>query len=409
MRSATRLAAATVLSVAALLAPGAGSAFAQAGCPDVSVSGGGSTVEGGSVPFTISGTFDNLCQTFGAMVPYSTSGGSASEGEDFQGESGTADINTDSGPTNVTVATLDDEIDEPSEDFSLDAGGSSAGATIQDNDDPPSLSIAPVSAPEGTGAAGVARFRAELSGPSGFTITVDYNTADGTATAGSDYTPTSGTLRFRSGDTSDTISVPIAGDATDEPDETFAIVLSNGDHVSLDTSQAQGTIRDDDATPPGQKPPVQTGPTPPPVIGGDPGSLLPTTPGQGDTTPPQISVSVPVVRNGVVQWIVTCPVTEQVCQGIVRLTTAGRVKASAAAKKKKKRKGRRVGLGSTTYRLAGGQAKKISLKVNKRGRALVRKRKKVKVRATFTTKDSSGNRVKRSQTFTLHEVAFRHN
>jgi hypothetical protein len=408
MRSATGLALATTLTIAALLAPGAGSAFAQGGCPDVTVSGGGSTVEGGTVPFTISGTFDSLCQTFGAMVPYSTSDGSACECEDYAGASGTADINSDSGPTDVTVATSDDEIDEPSEDFSLEAGGSSAGATIQDNDDPPSLSIAPVSVPEGTGAPGVARFRAELSGPSGFPISVGYQTADGTATAGSDYTPTNGTLRFGPGDTSDTITVPIAADSADEPDEAFAIVLSNGDHVSLDTSQTTGTIRDDDATPPGQRPP--TGPTPPvpPPIGGDPGSLLPPTPGQADTVPPKIAVSVPVVRNGVVQWIVTCPVTEQICRGIVRLTTAGKVKASAAAKKKRK-KSRRVSLGNKTYVLTGGQAKKISLKVNKRGRALVRKRKKVKVRATFTTKDSAGNKVKRSQTFTLHEIAFRHN
>ena len=74
------------------------------------------------------------------------------------------------------------------------------------------------------------------------TVTVDYATADGTATAGTDYTSTSGTLTFDAGTTSKTISVSIADDETDESDETFTVTLSNASGANVGTSTATGTI-----------------------------------------------------------------------------------------------------------------------------------------------------------------------
>jgi len=58
-------------------------------------------------------------------------------------------------------------------------------------------------------------------------MNVDYATADGTAHAGQDYTAASGTLTFNAGETSKIIQIPIADDATTEPDENFTVVLSN--------------------------------------------------------------------------------------------------------------------------------------------------------------------------------------
>jgi ELWxxDGT repeat protein len=64
------------------------------------------------------------------------------------------------------------------------------------------------------------------SGGSSGTVTVHYATADGTATAGSDYTATSGTLTFADGETSKTFSVPITKDVLIEPDETVSLQLA---------------------------------------------------------------------------------------------------------------------------------------------------------------------------------------
>ena len=58
-------------------------------------------------------------------------------------------------------------------------------------------------------------------------VTVNYATADGSATVGSDYTERSGTLTFDPGETSKTVSVPVLDDGHDEGHETFTLTLSN--------------------------------------------------------------------------------------------------------------------------------------------------------------------------------------
>ena len=58
-------------------------------------------------------------------------------------------------------------------------------------------------------------------------MTVKYATADGTATAGSDYNAASGTLTFAAGETSKTVTVAVRGDTLVEGAETFRVVLSN--------------------------------------------------------------------------------------------------------------------------------------------------------------------------------------
>src|SRR5258707_10111576 len=60
-----------------------------------------------------------------------------------------------------------------------------------------------------------------LSAASAQTVTVNYATANGTATAGADYVSTNGTLTFLPGETSQTITVAVLGDVLDELDETI--------------------------------------------------------------------------------------------------------------------------------------------------------------------------------------------
>jgi uncharacterized delta-60 repeat protein len=97
---------------------------------------------------------------------------------------------------------------------------------------------------------------AESGGNANFTVTldkswektvkVDYAAANGSATAGSDYTSSSGTLTFDPGQTSKTVAVPVSNDSSDEPNETFTLNLSNPQGASVADGQGVGTITDDD-------------------------------------------------------------------------------------------------------------------------------------------------------------------
>jgi hypothetical protein len=82
-------------------------------------------------------------------------------------------------------------------------------------------------------------------------VTVDYTTANGSATAGQDYTATSGTLSFGVGETTKTITIPILSDAIDEQPETFTVTLSapSGGATLGAISTATATIADVDTTP----------------------------------------------------------------------------------------------------------------------------------------------------------------
>ena len=82
------------------------------------------------------------------------------------------------------------------------------------------------------------------------TTTVQYATADGSATAGADYTSTSGTLTFGRLETSKTVSVPVLDDSHDEGSETLTLTLSTAsDNVRLGDATATGTITNADPLP----------------------------------------------------------------------------------------------------------------------------------------------------------------
>ena len=96
--------------------------------------------------------------------------------------------------------------------------------------------------------AGTAGVVVTLSETSLQTVTVDYATSDGTATAGTDYVASSATLTFAPGETEKEIQVTITDDAVDEDeeDETFTVTLSNPNNASLGASASIVTITDDD-------------------------------------------------------------------------------------------------------------------------------------------------------------------
>jgi len=89
-------------------------------------------------------------------------------------------------------------------------------------------------------------FVVTLSQPSSQTITVKYETQNGTATAGSDYIAKSGTLTFKGKTTTQTIGITIYGDKVFEQDETFKVILSNAVNATIARAMGTGTITNDD-------------------------------------------------------------------------------------------------------------------------------------------------------------------
>ncbi len=93
-------------------------------------------------------------------------------------------------------------------------------------------------------------FTVSLSSASTETVTVNYATADDTATtADKDYVLNSGILSFAPGETSKTIKVLVIGDTKYEADQTFKVNLSSADKAVLGTATAMGTIKNDDNMP----------------------------------------------------------------------------------------------------------------------------------------------------------------
>ena len=112
---------------------------------------------------------------------------------------------------------------------------------------PPSLSIADAQVDEAAGA--TLEFTVSLSRAASATVTVDWATADGTATAGSDYTADSGTLTFAPDETSKTVAVAVLDDSHDEGNETLTVTLSNPSGAYLADGEATGTIENTDHMP----------------------------------------------------------------------------------------------------------------------------------------------------------------
>jgi len=110
----------------------------------------------------------------------------------------------------------------------------------------PTLAVADASVTEADSFARTMTFTVSLSAAAASPVTVQYATADGTATAGSDYTAASGTLTIPAGETSGTISVSVTGDIAIESDETFTLTLSNESNATLADATATGTITENE-------------------------------------------------------------------------------------------------------------------------------------------------------------------
>src|SRR5262249_15645448 len=112
----------------------------------------------------------------------------------------------------------------------------------------PSISINDVSVLEGNSGTASAIFTVSLSSSRLDPVTVDFSTADGTATTvDNDYQSNNGTVTFAPGETSKTITVLVNGDSKNEPDETYLVNLTNPTNATIQDGQGQCTIQNDDS------------------------------------------------------------------------------------------------------------------------------------------------------------------
>ncbi len=192
-------------------------------------------------------------------VNYSISGTSATAA-DFSAVSGRLAFAPGELTKTISVPVSGDVLDEADETFRIILASPSNAAisdgeglgTIIDNDPTPSLTVNDITVTEG----GFLNwnFTVTLSAVSGRAVTVQYATADGTATAGSfnvvgDYSPVMGTLTIPAGQASATVSVLVVGDARFEPEENFFLNLSNPTNATIVDGQGQATIPNDDPVP----------------------------------------------------------------------------------------------------------------------------------------------------------------
>ena len=220
--------------------------------PGVSIADAAAAEGAGTVALavTLSAARENLDVT----VSWATSDGTAAGGTDYAAGSGTLTFAPGETERTIAVSILDDAVNESEETFTVTLSDpvaatlatAAATATIFD-DDEPELAIAGATAPES--AAQIA-FTVTLSpARESGAVTVSWATADGTATAGTDYAAASGTLTFAPGETERTIAVGILDDAVSEGTETFTVTLSDAVDATLGTAAATGTIFDDDGSP----------------------------------------------------------------------------------------------------------------------------------------------------------------
>ncbi|MGZ5306890.1 MAG: Calx-beta domain-containing protein [Actinomycetota bacterium] len=187
-------------------------------------------------------------------VSYATAPGSAVAPADYTSASGTLTFNPGETSQQIIVLVQGDTVNEANETFSVNLSGAT-NATIADNsglgtitdNDTSSITIGASTVTEGNVGTVNAVFNVTLSAPSGSAVTVDYATANGSATAAADYIADNGTVTFNPGEVSKQIVVLVAGDLVIEPNETYSVNLSDPTNATIaGAGFGLGTITDDD-------------------------------------------------------------------------------------------------------------------------------------------------------------------
>jgi hypothetical protein len=205
-------------------------------------------------PLTFSITLD-AASPVPVSVAYQTVNDTAGA-SDFTAVAGTLTFGAGETSKTIEVATAADSVVEPNETMILRlsspvsatlAAADGVGTIVNTTVPPlPTLRVSDSSTTEGSQHI----FTVSLSAASASPVTVDYQTANGTALAGSDYTANSGKLTFSPGEVSRTVAVTTIQDQVVEPTETFALRLAGPTGATIADGEGIGTILDDDTATP---------------------------------------------------------------------------------------------------------------------------------------------------------------
>ena len=251
-------------------------------------------------------------------INWATADGTAAAGSDYTGGSGTVTFAPGETAKSIAVAVLGDGATEENETMKVLLSGpvgvpegnvldGEGAGTIIDRNAPPSLSISDALGREGGGVT----FTVSLAGTTLRTVTVRFNTADGTAKAPGDYAGRAGTLTFEPGEKSKTVAVSITDDTEAEPVEEFFVVIGDAVNATITKNRGQGSIEASDRP---DAPPTTDPTTKPPVA--KPVSVLVPRMILGPRT-------VSIGANGLARMLVTCQKLSPIgCAGSVELERA---------------------------------------------------------------------------------------
>lgn len=205
--------------------------------------------EGNKLAFVVSrsGKIDSS-----ATIYFSTTGGTATEGTDYDAVNQMLSFASGETSKIVWVNLIGNSLPEPNITVQVNISGASEGTittasavqTILDNDQSLwSVGILSNASEDGSNLLG---FTVSRTGDYSQSATINFATAGGTATSGVDYTDSQQTLSFAAGEISKTVWVSILGDTIKEQNETVIAVISNSSVGSISVGSATQTIIEND-------------------------------------------------------------------------------------------------------------------------------------------------------------------
>lgn len=130
--------------------------------------------------------------------------------------------------------------------YSGDSNFEASSVSVEQTVMVPQLSVSSIAIAEGNRGTQVVMLLVQLSEPSSKIVRVAYTTIDGSAIAGLDYEMSRGVLEFPPGEVARSIELHVSGDTLPEPDQTFAVVLSDPANADIGNGLGTVTILNDD-------------------------------------------------------------------------------------------------------------------------------------------------------------------